>query len=321
MEKIHTFFDKTLFNRNNILFLFFLFLITCFLSRLNSNFFLIDILGQLGFQIFVSGIFLFFILLILKKFWASIIFIFICALFFADILLSCNRCNAVLKDVLPSNNKLRLMTINLFYDNPVSNFENIREMILYEKPDIIQFQEFSPQMIDKIKNLKSIFTYSTEINKHMSLFDSVILSKYPLINSSVENYNIIQTSLSVNETEIAVFGIHLNNQLSPKRFNLALKQMDYLKTLIENSNKNIILIGDLNMTSASRRFSNFLKETNLYTYTSYNNPTSTWPAFLPNFLGVQLEHVLFSKNFKLINKKTTNNFGSDHRPLIVDLAY
>ena len=80
-------------------------------------------------------------------------------------------------------------------------------------------------------------------------------------------------------------------------------------------------MGDLNMTPVSKRFTNFLKETNLYTYTSYKNPTFTWPTFLPGYLGIQVDHVLFSKNFKMIRKKTIDYFESDHRPLIVDLAF
>ena len=47
------------------------------------------------------------------------------------------------------------MTFNISYNNPVSNFENIKEMILFENPDIIQFQEISHEMQLQIKSLKS----------------------------------------------------------------------------------------------------------------------------------------------------------------------
>ena len=55
--------------------------------------------------------------------------------------------------------------------------------------------------------------------------------------------------------------------------------------------------GYIKTEMTSKRFANFLKETNLYTYTSYKNITSTWPAFMPNFLGIQIDHILFSNNF------------------------
>jgi len=313
------FIDRTVFKKGNILFFFFL--IVCFFSRLDLQIFFIDIFSHLGFQIFIGGILLFFILLFLKRFWASIICIFVCIVFTADILLSCNHCNAVLKDRSQIQNKLRLISFNISYENPVENFKNIREMILSEKPDIVQFQEFSPQMQDKIKTLGSILPYSTELNKPKGPFDSLILSKYPLTNTRVDDNHAVITNLILNETEISIVGIHLLTGGTKKNFNNALQQISYLKTIVNNTNKNLILLGDLNMTSTSKRFAKFLKETNLYTYTSYKNITSTWPAFLPNFLGIQIDHILFSNNFKMIIKKTSNSFGSVHRPLIVELSY
>ncbi len=313
------FIDRTVFKKGNILFFFFL--IVCFFSRLDLQIFFIDIFSHLGFQIFIGGILLFFILLFLKRFWASIICIFVCIVFTADILLSCNHCNAVLKDRSQIQNKLRLISFNISYENPVENFKNIREMILSEKPDIVQFQEFSPQMQDKIKTLGSILPYSTELNKPKGPFDSLILSKYPLTNTRVDDNHAVITNLILNETKISIVGIHLLTGGTKKNFNNALQQISYLKTIISNTNKNLILLGDLNMTSTSKRFAKFLKETNLYTYTSYKNITSTWPAFMPNFLGIQIDHIIFSKNIKMVDKKTSNSFGSVHRPLIVELSY
>ena len=247
--------------------------------------------------------------------------IFVCIVFTADILSSCNHCNAVLKDKSQIQNKLRLINFNISDNNSVKNFENIREMILSEKPDIVQFQEFSPQMQDKIKTLRSIFPYSTELNKPMNLLDSLILSKHPLTNTKVDDNHVVITNLILNETEISIVGIHLSTGGTKENFNYALQQISYLKTIVGGTSKNLILLGDLNMTSTSKRFAKFLKETNLYTYTSYKNITSTWPAFVPNFLGIQIDHVLFSNNFKMVKKKTSNNFGSVHRPLIVELSY
>ena len=176
-------------------------------------------------------------------------------------------------------------------------------------------------MNEKIRSLKSIFPYSTGLDKPLDLFDSLILSKYPLLNTQVERHHLIQTSLILNEKKISILGIHLFPGGTQVDLNYALQQTNYLKEAVNNIDTNLILLGDLNMTSSSKRFTNFLKETNLYTYSSFKNITSTWPTFLPNYLGIQIDHVLFTNNFKLVNKKIANNFGSDHRPLIVELAY
>ena len=108
---------------------------------------------------------------------------------------------------------------------------------------------------------------------------------------------------------------HIQPGATQNRYNLALAQMEFLKKGFGQPHQNVILMGDLNMTAYSKRFINFLKATHLYTYTSLKHHTFTWPVFLPYFLGIQIDHVLFSDNIRIISK----SFGSDHRPLIVDL--
>ena len=155
--------------RGNLLF--FSFLIAAILSRLNTKIFFIDIFGQLSFQILVFGFLLFLILFILRKFWTSIICILICFLLTIDIVSSCNQCNAIIKNKSQNLNKIRLMTFNT---GLTSDFENIRELILLEKPDIIQFQEITPQMQIKLKSLKSFFPYDVGLKEPNNVFSSII---------------------------------------------------------------------------------------------------------------------------------------------------
>ena len=310
---------KILFKRGNMLLFFFL--VSCFLSRLNTEFYLIDIFGQLSFQILIGGILLFFILLILKRLLASVICILICILLTIDILSSCNQCDAFLEDKSQIHNKIRLMVFNVNHKNQIKNFEILLKQILFEKPDIILFQEVSPQAQDKLKSLESFYQYKIGPNTPTSPFASIILSNYALKENKVVDHFAIVTNVIMDGMELKIIGYHLYPQFNQTLFNLAINQTKYLKTLVKNIDQNLILMGDLNMTPVSKRFTNFLKETNLYTYTSYKNPTFTWPTFLPGYLGIQVDHVLFSKNFKMIRKKTIDYFESDHRPLIVDLAF
>ena len=140
----------------NLLFL--IFLISVFLSRLNSKIFIIDIFGQLSFQVLIFGILLFFILIMMKKFKISIICIIIRILLSADILNSCNRCDAYIENRSENYNKIRLMTFNTGLINDLNNTYNY---ILIEKPDIVQFQETSTEFRTKLKSLQSLLLHST----------------------------------------------------------------------------------------------------------------------------------------------------------------
>ena len=340
MKKFIHFMNKILFDVGNLLFL--IFLIFTFLSRLNSKIFLIDIFGQLSFQVLIFGILLFFILILMKKFKISIICIIVCTLLSIDIFNSCNRCNAYLENKSEDYNKIRLMTFNT---GLINDFHNTYNQILVEKPDIVQFQETSQEFRTKLKSLQSLLPYNVGLNEANNHFSSIILSKYPLKKDKEINNHAVVAKFSLDETEFTIIGIHLlaplsqpllnqfadlyikYNKLSnlslPLRgsFDVTLEQMEYLKNLINYTNQNLIVMGDLNMTRASKRFTNFLKETNLYTYVSYKHPTLTWRAFLPKFSGIQIDHVLFSENLKMARKKTIDHSNSDHRLLLVDLAF
>jgi len=344
--------NKILFKKGNILLIFFF--ISYFLSRLNSSIYFIDIFGQLNIQILIGGAVLFFILLILKNFWGSIISILISGLLALQILPSCKRCNAFLEDGLQNYKKIRLMSFNVRYNNQFDDFDNFIDLILREKPDVIQFQEVSLQVQDKIKPIKSLYPYTIGLNTPVAIepyvkpsrirdyIDSImeqdnkvniipntkkmrvgniIVSKYPLKNPKIINNNLVLANIILDDTELTLIGTHLYPPESQYYFKLTIDQMEYLINFLKKTNQSIILFGDLNMAPTSKRFINFLNDTKLFTYTSLKNPIVTWPSFLPKYLGIQIDHVLFSKNFKMINRKTTKSFDSDHRPLIVDLAF
>ena len=214
------------------------------------------------------------------------------------------------------------MIFNIHELNQFDNFNKFVELILIEKPDVIQLQEVSPLNRDKIVLLGKFFPYNVGLyNPKIDIMESIILSKYPLTETKFNDNLSVVTNLLIDETELLIIAIHLYPPTKQWRYQLLNKQLRHLKTLLKNNSKKVILLGDLNMTASSKRFTNFLKETNLYTYISYKHPTFTWPAFLPIYLGIQFDHVLFSKDFKMTEKKTTDNFKSDHRPLIVDLVF
>ncbi len=316
-NNIYIIFYKFSFIKKNILLS--IFILSYILSKLNTKNYLIDIFNQLSFQILLSGILLLFILIFLKKIWATLVCFVICVLLAINILPSCKHCNALLKDEAQINNKIRLMTFNTSYaidknlpkwflylekmfiknKNPqLIDLRDLYELVLSENPDIIQFQEVTPKVKDKLKSFESIFPYSIALSKFVGIAESIIFSKYPFVQNENNNSDAVLTKIAVEGIELNIIGAHFYSGIDQNRFNLAEKQMTFFKTLIQNINQNLILIGDLNMTPISKRFINFLQETNLYTYTSYMNPTFTWPAYLPKYFEFRLTMFCFQKILK-----------------------
>ena len=331
MKKLQ-FLHKTVFKKGNILIYFFIF--SCVLSRLSFNFYFFDILSQLGFQIFIGGFFLTIILLFLKRYKVAIIYLVINLIFLSDILYSCKNCNAIAEKDLKIKNNLKILIFNVEYSNSIKNFKEIEKMIILENPDIIYLTEIYGSLNEEVKKLKKQYIYNLNLDKENIIFNTVIFSKYPLKSKRDLAHDVVVATVIKNNKQFNLISVHFVPIANKLRAVVANGQMAAVKDYIKNSKGDYILLGDLNMTLTSKRFTNFLNETNLYTYVSLIKPTSTWPAKIqrfaheyvlienfPNILGIQIDHVLYSGKFKLIDKKITNNYGSDHRGLLVNLAY
>lgn len=331
MKKLQ-FLDKIVFKKGNTLIYFFI--LSCVLSRLSFNFYFFDILSQLGFQIFIGGFFLTIILLFLKRYKVAIIYLVINLIFLSDILYSCKNCNAIAEKDLKIKNYLKILIFNVEYSNSIENFKEIEKMIILENPDIIYLTEIYGSLNEEVKKLKKQYVYNLNLDKENVIFNTVIFSKYPLKSKRDLAHDVVVATVIKNNKQFNLISVHFVPIANKLRAEIANGQMAAAKDYIKNNKGDYILLGDLNMTLTSKRFTNFLNETNLYTYVSLIKPTSTWPAKIqrfaheyvlienfPNILGIQIDHVLYSGKFKLIDKKITNNYGSDHRGLLVNLAY
>ena len=313
------FVDKVIFKNGNLLI--YCFVLACIFSRLEPKFFLLDIFSNLSFQILLGGLFLVVILLFLKRTIAIVATLLLCLFYSFLIFSECNSCKQNLTDFIDESINIKIMTYNISYSNDVKNFDNIKNLIETKRIDILLFQEVSPMMKDKFKKLKPIFPYGSDLNNPLDMFDTIILSKYPLNKIENKKYHILKADLKINNNSISIFGIHLRPGGNQKDYDYALNQISHLEKILNNTNSKFIVSGDLNMTPYSKRFSRFVKKNKLKTYISPTNEKSTWPSFLPNFLGIQIDHFLFVDDIKLADFHTAESFGSDHRPLIAKIVF
>jgi len=80
-----------------------------------------------------------------------------------------------------------------------------------------------------------------------------------------------------------------------------------------------VLVGDLNLTPWSPRFGRLLAESGLAD-TSLQRPFATsWRSPLP-FVELALDHFLASPGLRVPCNRLGPDVGSDHLPLIVDVA-
>ena len=209
-----------------------------------------------------------------------------------------------------NKNILKTVTFNLNLNN--NNFDSIYffKKDLYK--DIYCFQEVSNVNYKKINHKLKKYFYSHKIDK-VNKWSSLIFSKYKLIDTKIYN-NHTSSFIEINNFKILIICSHFNIFDS--------KTLELINSIIiKRDPKNIIILGDFNSAPYSNHFKKFTNLINLKTYYSPLKPYNTWPSFLPNFLRIQIDNVLFKGNFKITNISIGKSFKSDHLPLYVDLEY
>jgi len=95
-------------------------------------------------------------------------------------------------------------------------------------------------------------------------------------------------------------------------------QMNQISSFVNKENPTIV-IGDLNMSLWSKSYKQFEEKSSLRNIRMNNRILPTWPNQFP-FLLTPIDHILFSKDFTVVNTDSEIITGSDHYALTGELA-
>jgi endonuclease/exonuclease/phosphatase family metal-dependent hydrolase len=237
---------------------------------------------------------------------------------------------------------IKVMSYNVmqFYnlkEKSRSSYEKIQDFLKHENPDIICFQEYR---VEK-KNLFADYEFRV-INNDSAKLKTVILSKYPIINSKhygfgKSNNSAVYADIVINGDTLRVFSIHFeslnlkqdidelteeSNRRLAKRLNKSFSrqifQIEEIEKEIINSPYPVILSADMNNTAFShlyRKISGLnLKDTFLESGEYYGQTFSFFG------LPVRIDMIFSDDKLKPINFKNFEVDFSDHRPVMAEIG-
>lgn len=80
-----------------------------------------------------------------------------------------------------------------------------------------------------------------------------------------------------------------------------------------------ILVGDMNVTMWSPYYRDLVNKGQLNNVRAGFGILPTWPIFQP-LLSIPIDHCLVTKDFQVLETRKGRKIGSDHFPLITDIA-
>jgi endonuclease/exonuclease/phosphatase (EEP) superfamily protein YafD len=224
----------------------------------------------------------------------------------------------------PAN--LRVMTFNSYHMN--SDYVAIIDSITRANPDIILFQEFKSGLYGVAKRvLQPNYPFSYAEIDHGVFQGKAIYSKHAIrFAESVELrgafQKVIHAGVEFDGRNVHVVNIHTVSPQSDTRIALRNTEMMMLSGLITQLRKEgeaMIVGGDFNSVPWQKYVYAFKRETGLNN-NGLKNIILTWPSWLPALFQVPIDHIFYSKEFKISNYHKGLSAGSDHYPIFADLT-
>lgn len=220
---------------------------------------------------------------------------------------------------LPQGDKGSILTLASFnIQVGTTQVGPLANWLALEKPDVVVLLEVSPEFAMNLPALKA-YPYQITHPDH-SPFGLAMLSKWPINTSQViddENgIAHIEADVLFGQQLIAVTAFHPMPPLSPYFHTVRNQQLRGFAQ--KNMARDIpsVLAGDLNATPWSKAFSG-LDGFGWHRATSIR---PTWPAWGQGVMGIPIDHVLASRQWRLQSHAVGPYLGSDHLPVLVRLA-
>lgn len=216
---------------------------------------------------------------------------------------------------------LRLMSANVLYRN--GNHSALLEQVAKENPDVLLVLEASDHWQEALKALDQTYPYMRIARKSdresLMLFSRHPLVDLPIKNEGEANFGHLRVALNFNGKTVSLIGLHPPTPTGEKDFLARNRQFTVVAGIVQELPQPVIVIGDFNATMWSPYFARLVEETKLVSARKGFGILPTFPTFFPPLM-IPIDHCLVSPDIKVLDCRKGSNIGSDHLPLIVDLA-
>ena len=223
-------------------------------------------------------------------------------------------------------NHLKILSFNVLTTN--KQYQETIDFTLQENPDIAVFLEAkSPSWNQGLQSLENHYQYHVSYPK----LQIEIYSQIALTNPQVDVYGgyrgVITNQIYFEEQEqpITFIATHAYPQIYYGSEGFKIRNNHLLQGIgkhVSGVKTPVIVIGDLNATMWSPFYQEMIKLSGLKNTRQGWGILPTQSSFNPNIklLSTPIDHCLISPKIVVEKMKTASNFGSDHLPIVVDLA-
>lgn len=219
--------------------------------------------------------------------------------------------------------KVRILTANVRMSN--REYDQTIQAIREKAPDIVLIIEPDSLWASALAGIKEVYPYTIE-EPLANTYGMCLYSRLPLHNPRV-NYIIKKGVPSMHASvelpsgeQVDLYAVHPMPPVPGTDSDERDAELLVIGKTIKASGKSAIVIGDLNDVAWSHTTRQFQRISRMLDPRVGRGFYNTYNAFIPVF-RFPLDHIFHTAHFQLMELKRLGNIGSDHFPMLIELAY
>lgn len=220
--------------------------------------------------------------------------------------------------------RLRLFSANVRFTNP--DMGGIAAEIRAADPDVVALQEISPFNLSRLEAEGVLADHPHQwVDARPDTYGTAILSRLPLEDTEqwrAGGLPMARATVVMGGRRLRLYDVHTRAPFGPGGAADWERQLAALGEVAEREAAPLVLAGDFNATSSHRSFRRLLGTGLRDAHVERGRRfVATWPLDMrPLPPLVHLDHVLVSDDIAVLDVREGTGRGSDHRPVVVDLA-
>jgi endonuclease/exonuclease/phosphatase (EEP) superfamily protein YafD len=212
--------------------------------------------------------------------------------------------------------RFRVLMANVLVEN--TRYADVERLIRREQPDVVGLVEVTPEWLAGLAAIRREYPYRIEAPEGTQGLALWFRAPPTVIDPPVSPLPgaspLIHAEFTFAGRPCHLWLVHPTMPFVRKN----LPEIPGVAALIRRTTGSRIVVGDLNTTEGSPWFADFVRTTGLRDSRLGFGRQPSWPSDLP--YRITLEHAFLSDDLAVVARRLGPMIGSDHFPLILDLA-
>lgn len=215
----------------------------------------------------------------------------------------------------------RILMANVHTANTA--YDKLLSLVRTENPDMVVLMEINNDWVGALGVLRSSYPHHIEYPKTDN-FGIAFYSRLPVRSMEIKMIGEVQVP-SIHAVVVHdgqpwnIIGTHPLPPKGKEYWGWRNEQLDKMASYVADLGGQTVLLGDLNMAPWSYYFRKFAVDSGLRNGGKGFGLNVSWPTSIGP-LGIPIDHCLISRGIAVNNRRTGKGIGSDHYPIIVDVA-